>query len=250
MLKGKVIIVTGAGSGIGHVAAQLMAKAGAKVLLSDVNVESGTKAEREIIEAGGTAKFIKTDIANENEVRAMIDAATETYGGLDGAFNNAAIAQLSIPLHELPTEIWQRNIDINLTGTFFCMKYEIIAMLQSGGGSIVNTASAAGVVAFPLAPEYCSSKHGVIGLTRNAALDYGGKNIRVNAILPGAVRTPMLMKAITENPGMEDYLRSIHPLGRYAEPSEIAEAALWLLSDAASFITGAAIPVDGGYTTH
>ena len=250
MLKGKVIIVTGAGSGIGHVAAQLMAKAGAKVLLSDVNVESGTKAEREIIEAGGTAKFIKTDIANENEVRAMIDAATETYGGLDGAFNNAAIAQLSIPLHELPTEIWQRNIDINLTGTFFCMKYEIIAMLQSGGGSIVNTASAAGVVGFPLAPEYCSSKHGVIGLTRNAALDYGGKNIRVNAILPGAVRTPMLMKAITENPGMEDYLSSIHPLGRYAEPSEIAEAALWLLSDAASFITGAAIPVDGGYTTH
>lgn len=250
MLKGKVIIVTGAGSGIGYVAAQLMAKAGAKVLLSDVNVESGTKAEREIIEAGGTAKFIKADIANENEVRAMIDAATETYGGLDGAFNNAAIAQLSIPLHELPTEIWQRNIDINLTGTFFCMKYEIIAMLQSGGGSIVNTASAAGVVAFPLAPEYCSSKHGVVGLTRSAALDYGGKNIRVNAILPGAVRTPMLMKAMTENPGMEDYLRSIHPLGRYAEASEVAEAALWLLSDAASFITGAAIPVDGGYTTH
>ena len=130
------------------------------------------------------------------------------------------------------------------------MKYQITAMLKTGGGSIVITSSAAGVNGFPLAPEYCSSKHGVIGLMRNAAVDYGGKGIRVNAILPGAIRTPMLMKAMTENPGMEEYLKSIHPLGRYSEPDEVAQSALWLLSDMASFVTGAAIPVDGGYTTH
>jgi 2,5-dichloro-2,5-cyclohexadiene-1,4-diol dehydrogenase 1 len=250
MLRDKVIIVTGASSGIGREAAQLMAQAGAKVLMSDMNGDAGEEAAREIVAGGGTARFVRTDISQEAEVRAMVDAAIESYGRLDGAFNNAAIAQLSIPLHELPTEVWQRNIDVNLTGTFFCMKYQIAAMLETGKGSIVNTSSAAGVNAFPLAPEYCSSKHGVVGLTRNAALDYGNRNIRVNAILPGAVRTPMLMKAMTENLGMEEYLRSIHPLGRYAEPSEIAQAALWLLSDAASFITGAAIPVDGGYTTH
>ncbi|MGE3599544.1 MAG: SDR family NAD(P)-dependent oxidoreductase [Dehalococcoidia bacterium] len=250
MLEGKAVIVTGAGSGIGRSAAQLMSKAGARVLISDVNEGGLRDTAALVMAAGGTVELFRADISKENEARSMVDAAVSAFGRLDGAFNNAAIAQLSIPLHELPTEVWQRNIDINLTGTFFCMKYEIIAMLRNGGGSIVNTSSAAGVNAFPLAPEYCSSKHGVIGLTRNAALDYGGKSIRVNAVLPGAVRTPMLMKAMTENPGMEEYLRSIHPLGRYGEPEEIAQAALWLLSDAASFITGAAIPVDGGYTTH
>lgn len=250
MLDGKVIIITGAGSGIGRDAAHMMAAAGARLILADMNADAGKAVEADIAARGGQARFLATDIAREADCKALADAALADHGRLDGAFNNAAIAQLSIPLHDLPADVWQRNIDVTLTGTFFCMKYQIRAMLANGGGAIVNTSSAAGVAAFPLAPEYCSAKHGVVGLTRNAALDYGGKGIRVNAILPGAVRTPMLMKAMGENAGMEAYLKTIHPLGRYAEPNEVAAAAMWLLSDQASFITGAAIPVDGGYTAH
>lgn len=250
MLQGKSIIVTGAGSGVGRSAALLIARAGGNVLLADVNEEGGRETLEMIVKEGGKAKFVRTDIAVEDDARRMVESAVAAFGRLDGAFNNAAIAQTSVLLHELSAKAWQRNLDINLTGTFFCMKYQITAMLKTGGGSIVITSSAAGVNGFPLAPEYCSSKHGVIGLMRNAAVDYGGKGIRVNAILPGAIRTPMLMKAMTENPGMEEYLKSIHPLGRYSEPDEVAQSALWLLSDMASFVTGAAIPVDGGYTTH
>ncbi len=250
MFKGKSVIVTGAGSGVGRSAGLLIARAGGSVLLADVNEQGGQETLAMIVKEGGKAKFMRTDIAVEDDARRMVESAVAAYGRIDGAFNNAAIAQTSVLLHELTAEAWRRNLDINLTGTFFCMKYQIAAMLKTGGGSIVITSSAAGVNGFPLAPEYCSSKHGVIGLMRNAAVDYGGKGIRVNAILPGAIRTPMLMKAMTENPGMEEYLKSIHPLGRYSEPDEVAQSALWLLSDAASFVTGAAIAVDGGYTTH
>lgn len=249
MLDGKVVVVTGAASGIGREAAIRMAKAGARLLLADTDVEHGREIESLVRAEGAPATFVQTDISREDDVRRMVEAAIEVYGRLDGAFNNAAIAPAGILLHEMTSDVWQRNVSINLTGTFYCMKHEIRLMLERGG-SIVNTSSASGTNAFPLAAEYCATKHGVLGLMRNAALDYGKRNIRVNAILPGAVRTPMLMKAVADDPAVEAYLRSIHPIGRYAEPGEIAEAAIWLLSDKSSFVTGAAIPIDGGYTVH
>ena len=178
----------------------------------------------------------------------MVDATLASFGRLDAAFNNAAIPQANRLLAELSTEEWRRCIDIDLTGTFFCLKYEIIAMLKTGGGAIVNTSSTCGVTAFPVAAEYCAAKHGVIGLTRAAALDYGTRGIRVNAIIPAATRTPMLEKLINEKPEMEEHLNKMHPIGRYSQPEEVALAAIWLLSDEASFVTGAALPVDGGFT--
>jgi 2,5-dichloro-2,5-cyclohexadiene-1,4-diol dehydrogenase 1 len=191
---------------------------------------------------------VHTDISKEDDVRNMVHAAINSYGRLDGAFNNAAIPLAGYKLHELPTEAWQRNIAINLTGTFFCMKYEILEMLKTGGGSIVNTSSAAAVAGVATASEYCAGKNGVIGMTRAAAAEYGKERIRINTVLPGGTRTPMILEAFRLNPSYEGVVAGTHPIGRLAEPEEIAEAAAWLLSDAASFVTGASIAVDGGYT--
>lgn len=248
-LAGRSIVVTGAGSGIGRASAMVIARAGAKVTVSDINPDGGCETVESIRAAGGTAQFVSADLGIESEVRNLIDSAVGEFGRLDGAFNNAGISQLAKPLEELTTEEWERALRVDLTSVFWCIKYEVLAMLPAGRGSIVNTASSLGQVAIRNAAEYIAAKHGVIGLTRAAAAEYASRGIRVNAVLPGIVRTPMVM-ALTEDPGFSTFLAKLterHPIGRFGEPSEIGEATSWLLSDAASFVNGAAMPVDGGY---
>jgi 2,5-dichloro-2,5-cyclohexadiene-1,4-diol dehydrogenase 1 len=247
-LTGKSIIITGAGSGMGREAALLAAKAGAHITVADIVEASGNETVDLVRSGGGEAQFVKVDIAVEADTKAMVDAAISAFGKLDAAFNNAAISQVSKPFHDLTEADLQRIMGINVIGTFFCMKHEIIAMRASGGGAIVNTSSAGGVVAFPFAGEYVASKHAVVGLTKAAALEYGTAGIRVNALLPGATLTPMLKGAFAQDAGLEQYLIDQEPIGRLAEPAEMATAAVWLLSAHASFVTGACIPVDGGYT--
>ncbi len=246
-VNGKAIIVTGGGSGVGRAAALLLTADGARVMVADTNEAGGRETVKLCEQAGGAAHFIRTDIASEAEVQKMVEATVAAFGRLDGAFNNAAIPQISKLIHEMPLDEWQRALDVNLTGTFLCIKHEVKAMLATGGGAIVNTASAAGATAFPMAAEYVSSKHAVVGLTKAAAVDYGKLGIRVNAILPGAIRTPMLTGKFAEDPNLEPYLNSVHPIGRFSEPEEIAAAAVWLLSDDASFVHGSSLSVDGGY---
>ncbi|WP_324742316.1 glucose 1-dehydrogenase [Tsuneonella sp. CC-YZS046] len=247
-IEGKSLIVTGGSNGIGEAAALLFAENGAKVTVADVNSAEGQDTVEEIVKRGGTAQFIRTDISDPNDVQAMVAAAVSAYGKIDGAFNNAGVPNVGKRLHEVTFEEWQRYHAINLAGTFLCIKYEVEQMLKTGGGAIVNTASVAGLVNVPLTGEYTASKHGVSGLTKAAASDYGHDNIRVNAIAPGAVRTAMFAKSCADNPELEEYCKSVHPIGRFGEPIEEAEAAMWLLSDAASFVTGIVMPVDGGYT--
>lgn len=245
-LKGKSIIVTGASAGIGRAAAVACAAVGARVVAADLDEAAGRETVSMIQQAGGTAIFVRTNVAVESEVEALINETTATYGRLDGAFNNAGIVQNNIPLHELTSEQWRRIQSVNYDGVFYCMKYEIIAMLRTGGGSIVNTSSALGRVAIPGAAEYCGSKGGVLGLTKGAAVDYGTKHIRVNAILPGVIRTSM-----SEDPqfaALVSALEARHPIGRIGFPTEVADAAVWLLSDKSSFVTGAEVSVDGGYS--
>jgi 2,5-dichloro-2,5-cyclohexadiene-1,4-diol dehydrogenase 1 len=248
-LKNKSLIVTGGSGGMGREAARLAAKAGARVTVADLGVEGGEETIRLIEADGGIAQFVRTDISDEAEVEALVKAAVARYDRLDGAFNNAGIPQINVPLHEIPTEIFRRSLNVNVMGTFFCMKYEIAAMLKTGGGAIVNTSSGAGVVGYMLGAEYVSSKHAVLGLTRTGALDYAKQNIRVNAILPGATLSPMLTTAIKTMPEVEQFLINATPMGRLAQPAEIAATAVWLLSDHASFVTGACLSVDGGFTT-
>jgi 2,5-dichloro-2,5-cyclohexadiene-1,4-diol dehydrogenase 1 len=247
-LDGKSIIVTGAASGIGRASAALFARNGARVMAADVNEAGGREAVAEINAAGGRALFQRTDISREADVRALVDATVAAYGRLDGAFNNAGIVNLCKLLHEVTLEEFERCQAVNLTGTFLCMKYEIQAMLATGGGSIVNTSSAAGLVAFSRSSEYGASKGGIIALTRSAAQDYGTLGIRVNSIAPGAVLTPMVQKNIADNPGVEEFLKTAHPIGRFSQPVEQGQAAMWLLSDLSSFVTGICMPVDGGFT--
>lgn len=250
ILAGKSIIVTGAASGIGRAAAALFATNGAMVTAADVNEEGGRETIAGIVAAGGRAIFRRTDISSETDVQTMVHAAVSTYGRLDGAFNNAGIVNLCKLLHEITLEEFNRCQAVNLAGTFLCMKYEIAAMLGAGrGGSIVNTSSAAGVVGFTRSGEYAASKGGIIAMSRAAAIDYGAQGIRVNAIAPGAVLTPMVQKNIESNPGVEEFLKTAHPIGRCSEPVEQAQAAMWLLSDLASFVTGTCVPVDGGFTS-
>jgi len=244
----KVIIVTGAASGIGASAARLLASRGAAIVLADVDSKGGAQTLQAIKEGGGRALFMPVDVTREDDVAAMVRTAVSEFGGLHGAFNNAGITSPSSPFPEMPLSEWQRTIDINLTGVFLCMKHELAHMLAHGGGSIVNTSSGAGVVGFPNLPDYVASKHGVVGLTRAGAADFSVQGVRVNAILPGGAETPMLLGTMNSNPVVRAAVESGHPIGRLASPDEIAEAAVWLLSDAASFVTGACLAVDGGYT--
>lgn len=244
---GKTVLVTGGASGIGAAAANRLAKRGANVLVVDrsPDVESVADAIRS---SGGSALAVMADVSDEQAVEAMVARATEVFGRLDGAFNNAGVEQCGIPLVDLSLEQWSRAIRVDLTGVFLCLKHEIRAMIRTGGGAIVNTASALGMVALPAAAEYVAAKHGVIGLTRSAAVEYGRSGIRVNAVLPGVINTPMIGR-LDQDPSSEFVarLQQAHPIGRIGEPGEIADAAIWLLSGAASFVTGAAISVDGGY---
>lgn len=246
LFDGKVAVVTGAASGIGRVSAKFYARDGAKVVVSDVNQTGGQETVEMIKDAGGEATFIQADVSDPGDCQALVNLAVERYGRLDIAFNNAGIGGEQNPTADYSVEGWQKLIGINLSGVFYCMKYEIPAMLQSGGGAIVNMASILGEVGFANSPAYVSSKHGLLGLTQNAAIEYGAQGIRVNAVGPGFIRTPLIAE-LEENEEIYNLLVSLHPIGRLGEPEEVAELVIWLSSDKASFVTGSYYPVDGGY---
>jgi NAD(P)-dependent dehydrogenase (short-subunit alcohol dehydrogenase family) len=245
--EGKVALVTGAGAGIGRASAETFAHQGASVVVADMDAAGGAETVRLITDAGGQAIFVRTDVSVPADVEAMVQAAVDTFGGLDCAHNNAGIASGGRPVAEFIDEEWDRVIAVMLTGVYHCLKAEIPRMLERGGGAIVNTASGAGLVGFPGQAAYVAAKHGVIGLTKVAALDYGKLGVRVNAVCPGTARTPMVATAVANDPALETYLSSLHPIGRIAEAEEIAAGAVWLCSDAASFVLGHALAVDGGY---
>lgn len=247
-MTGRVILITGGTGGMGKATAILCAQRGAKVVIADLDETLGAKLVEEIRGSGGEAAFVRADVTSESDVVAMVDFAVSTFGGLHGAFNNAALETGIGSLHEYPLEKWEKGVAVNLTGVFLCVKHELAHMLKNGGGSIVNTSSVSGVTGFPDMVEYVASKHGVVGITRAAAAEVSSKNIRVNVLVPGATETPMFLKLIEGNDEVRDFVAAKHPIGRVAKPSEMAEAAAWLLSDASSFVTGASINVDGGYS--
>jgi len=248
-LTDSVAVVTGASTGIGRAAALKYAEEGASVVAADVNVEDGEQLVEDIEAAGGDATFVETDVSDEADVQAMVETAVDTYGGLDAAFNNAGIEGEADSAAKQPMDNWERVIDVNLKGVFLCMRAEIPAMLERGGGAIVNTASIAGVVGFPGLSPYVASKHGVIGLTKTAALEFGSENVRVNAICPGVIDTPMVQRSSEENPESMEQVTAATPLGRLGEPEEIGDAAVWLCSSEASFVTGESFVIDGGYVS-
>ncbi|MBX7158099.1 MAG: SDR family oxidoreductase [Verrucomicrobiae bacterium] len=248
-MKNKVVLVTGGSSGIGKATALALAQAKAKVVVvADKNEEGLQGLIQEIKSIGEEAFYIKMDVSKEGEVAALVEKIVAKYGRLDCAFNNAGIEGPQLPLHELSEKDWEHLISINLKGVWLCMKYEIAQMLKQGGGAIVNMSSVAGVVGLRGYSSYVAAKHGVIGLTKTAALEYATLGIRVNAICPGAINTPLLDRMIGGNPQIEQWLISQEPVGRLGQPEEIAKAVVWLCSNEASFVTGHSMVVDGGAT--
>ena len=246
-LSGMVAIVTGAAAGIGLAIAETYARDGAKVVLADVDAASGVAASNHIRSAGAEAIFVETDVADPDSCRRMVEAAIAKYGRLDIACNNAGISPEANATADYSLTGWQRVIETNLNGVFYCMKYQIAAMLSGGaGGAIVNIASVLGQVGFATAPAYTAAKHGVVGLTRSAALEYGPSGIRVNAVGPGVILTAMIEKHC-QDPDVNEHFRSLHALGRLGKAQEVAELVSWLSSPSASFVTGSFHPVDGGY---
>lgn len=251
MLTGKIALITGASAGIGRATAIRMALEGARLVVSDIVVEGGEETAATIRAAGGEAIFVKADVSSAADVEALVAKAVETYGRIDCACNNAGIEGRIAPLADQPIDNFDRIMAINARGTFLCMRAEIGAMLTSGGGSIVNIASVAGLIGFPGLSPYVASKHAINGMTKNAALEYGKAGIRVNTICPGGVDTRMLDSLAEQATGgtqtSAQMMDSMHPIGRVGKPDEIAEAIVWLCSDKASFVTGANLPVDGGF---
>ena len=247
-VDGKVAMLTGAGSGIGRATALAFAREGAKVVVADIVVAGGEETVRMIKAAGGEAIFVKTDVTKAAEVEALVKKTVETYGRVDCAFNNAGIEGEMALTADCTEENWDRVVNIDLKGVWLCMKYEIPQMLKQGGGAIVNTASVAGLVGFQGIPAYVASKHGVNGLTKTAALEYAKSGIRVNAVCPGVIHTPMVERFFSANPQASEAMSALEPVGRLGKPEEIAEAVLWLCSDAASFVTGLPMAVDGALT--
>jgi NAD(P)-dependent dehydrogenase (short-subunit alcohol dehydrogenase family) len=248
LLVGKSAIITGASSGIGRATAVVFARYGARLALADVEIGGGHETEQMVKDLGAEVFFLPTDVTSDEQMAALVGATVDTYGGLDCAFNNAGIEGEMAPTADITDANWDRVLDINLRGVWLGMRHQIPAMLASGGGAIVNTASVAGLVGFANLAPYVASKHGVVGLTRAAALEYSAQGIRVNAMCPGVIRTPMVSRVLDEDPTLEAQFAAMEPIGRLGEPEEIGEAVAWLCSAGASFVTGHALPVDGGLT--
>ncbi len=246
-LQDKVALVTGGGSGIGKATSLAFAREGCKVVIADVNVEGGEETVGMIENSGSQAIFVRADVSKAADVKNMVEAAVKSYGRLDYAHNNAGISGVYKSTHEYPEDGWDQVIDINLKGVWLCMKYEIPQMLEQGEGAIVNTASQLGLVALKGSSCYVASKHGVAGLTKTAAIEYARSGIRINAVCPGAIDTPMTMRDPIDGGPTQEEMAVRHPVGRIGEPEEIAEAVVWLCSDAASFVVGHTMLVDGGY---
>ena len=246
--SGKVALVTGGSRGIGRATALLFAQSGAKVVIGDID-PAGNETVETIKRDGGEAIFVKTDVSNEEDVKNLIATAVKTYGGLHCAFNNAGVLPPTVALVEMEESTFDQTLAVDLKGVFLSMKHEIAHMLQSGGGAIVNTASIAGLIAEPGISAYVAAKHGVIGLSKAAAVEYASKGIRVNALAPGLVNTAMT-KAWFDDPNMSAYFTANTPIGRVSQPAEIAGMVLFLCSDFASFAVGQTFVIDGGYTTH
>ncbi|MEC9345572.1 MAG: glucose 1-dehydrogenase [Pseudomonadota bacterium] len=246
LLDGKSVLITGAGGGIGRAAAILAAAEGAKVMIADLNEGWINETAELIRKAGGTVTARRTDVANEADVNALVKATVDAYGRLDGAFNNAGIEGDWGRTAESTLANFDKVIAVNSAGVFLCMKAEILAMLETGGGAIVNTASIAGLSGASYMPAYVASKHAVVGLTKTGAMEYARRNIRVNAVCPGPIETPMLGKISSNRPNVTEAMKGATAMKRLGQPVEIAQAACWLMSDRASFVTGVALPVDGG----
>jgi NAD(P)-dependent dehydrogenase (short-subunit alcohol dehydrogenase family) len=247
ILQDKVTLVTGAGGGIGRATALVLAREGAKVMVSDISTRRGEETVRLVREAGGEAEFCKADVSRATDLQALIAAAVTKWGRLDGAHNNAGISGQMVSVAEDTEENWDRTLAVDLKGVWLCMKYEIMQMLTQDGGAIVNTASTAGLLGAVRMGAYSAAKHGVIGITRTAALEYARSKIRVNAVCPGVIGTPPILQWM-ENPKTRAALLGQEPIGRAGKPEEIGNAVAWLFSEGSSFVTGAAIPVDGGLT--
>lgn len=243
-MKNKTVIITGAASGIGKATATLFAKQGANVIVSDIQESEGNAVVKDIITAGGKASFFKTDVSKPEEMEALVNFAVKTYGKLDVAVNNAGIGGELNPIADMSIEGWQKVIAVNLNSLFYGMKYQIQAMLKSGGGSIVNISSILGAVGFAGSAGYTAAKHGVVGLTQTSALEYSAQNIRINAVGPGFIDTPLLNALDAE---MKKQIVALHPIGRLGKSEEVAELIYWLSSDKSSFVTGSYYPIDGGY---
>jgi len=247
--EGKVVLITGGSSGIGADSARAFSEEGAKVVITDVDEEKGKELAQEINYVGGKALFMKHDVSSAQETKRIVESVVEKFGRLDVAFNNAGIGGPSLPLSEYPEEDWERVISINLLGVYYGMKYEIQQMLKQGGGAIVNNSSILGKVGFNNASAYVAAKHAVVGMTKAAALEYSSKNIRINAVNPAFIKTPLLeASGMKEGTDMYDMLVGLHPIGRLGEPREVANAVLFMSSDEASFVHGESLMVDGGYT--
>lgn len=249
MLDGKIGLVTGAGSGIGRSTAIAMAREGARVVVSDVDDKGGAETVKMVTDAGGDGFFVHADVSDPAQIEALVKAAVDKYGALHLAVNNAGIGGESATCADYSIEGWRKVMSINLDGVFYSVKYEVPAMLAAGGGAIVNIASILGLVGWAQAPAYVAAKHGVVGLTKAAALEFATAGIRVNAVNPGFIATPLLVNAgISEGSDLEAFIASKHAMNRLGKAEEVAEGIVWLLSDKASFVTGIPFPIDGGYT--
>ncbi|GAB3428898.1 SDR family oxidoreductase [Massilia solisilvae] len=245
---GKVVLVTGAAAGIGRATALAFGRAGACVVVADSSVDGGHATAAMIVEAGGKALYVNANVSRASEVDALVDKAVSRYGRIDCAVNNAAIEEEQAGMLDTDDAQYDRIMGVNVKGVWLCMKAELRQMMQQGGGTIVNMASVAGLVALPTRSLYTASKHAVVGLTKSAAVEYARAGIRVNSLCPGAVRTPMFARMLERDPQLEEKLKNTYPMGRLAEPAEVANAVMWLCSEQSSFVTGHQLAIDGGLT--